>query len=144
MRIPLDLSIEESVMEIYRQADAEIASAKPVCMASGKCCRFKEYDHTLFLSSMEAAVLLKYAPEYNKPTDTAFCPFQKDGLCTAREPRPLGCRVYFCDPAYQNTMVEISERYTRKLKDLANEKNLPWNYAPLHQFLDNPEKALAL
>lgn len=144
MRIPLELAIEESVLEIYRQAEAEIASAKPVCLASGKCCRFKEYDHTLFLSSMEAAVLLKYAPAYDKPTDPAFCPFQKGGLCTAREPRPLGCRVYFCDPAYQNIMVEISERYTRKLKDLANEKNLPWNYAPLHQFLDHPEKALGL
>lgn len=144
MRVPLDLSLEESVLEIYRQADAEVQAARPVCLASGKCCHFHEYQHTLFLSNLEAAVLLKHAPAYNKPTDPAFCPFQKENLCTAREPRPLGCRVYFCDPAYQDTMVTITERFTRKLKDLADDKHLPWHYAPLHQFLDQPDKAAPL
>jgi hypothetical protein len=86
MRFPLDISIEESVMEIYRQADAEIASAKPVCVASGKCCRFKEYDHTLFLSSMEAAVLLKYAPAYEKPTDTLFAHSRKRDFAQPANP----------------------------------------------------------
>lgn len=137
-------SLELEVSRIYADADAEVKSAGPVCLSSGKCCRFKEYDHTLFISSMEAAVLLKYAPHYDKPTNPGFCPFQKENLCTAREPRPLGCRIYFCAPAYQGKMLELSEKYTRKLKDLADEKQLPWHYAPLHHFLDNPENAVAL
>lgn len=138
--IPLELAI----MQIYAEADAEVRLAGPVCLSSGKCCRFKEYDHTLFVSSLEAAVLLKYAPAYETPTNKGFCPFQKENLCTAREPRPLGCRIYFCDTAYQDKMLELSEKFTRKLKDLADEKQLPWHYAPLHHFLDNPKDAAPL
>ena len=51
-------------------------------------------------------------PPYEQPVTADFCPFQKDNLCTAREPRPLGCRVYFCDPAYQETGARRSPRST--------------------------------
>ena len=61
-----------------------------------------------------------------------FCPFQKGNLCTAREPRPLGCRVYYCDPAYQETGSRITEEYLRRLKRLADEHGADWRYAPLH------------
>ena len=66
-------------------------------------------------------------------------PFQKENVCTAREPRPLGCRVYFCDPAYQETGNEITEKYLRRLKDLADELSLGWRYGPLHIFLNEGE-----
>ncbi len=122
-------------MEIYRDADREVAAAGPVCIASGRCCRFKEYGHTLFLSALEAEVLLESAPPYERPVSADFCPFQKDNLCTAREPRPLGCRVYFCDPAYQDTAAGVSEKYLTRLKELSRERGLPWRYAPLHMFL---------
>ena len=50
------------VLELYRDVDREVAAAGPVCVASGRCCRFKEYGHTLFLSNLEAEVLLHDAP----------------------------------------------------------------------------------
>ena len=124
------------MLELYREADAEVAAAGPVCVASGRCCRFKEYGHTLFLSNLEADILLAAAPEYQQPVSADFCPFQKDNLCTAREPRPLACRVYFCDPSYQVTSHEITEAYLHRLKALAAEHGLPWQYAPLHDFLN--------
>jgi hypothetical protein len=68
-----------------------------------------------------------------------FCPFQKGNLCTAREPRPLGCRVYYCDPNYQEAGRRISETYLRRLKDLADAEGVPWHYAPLHHFLNHPD-----
>ena len=123
------------VLEIYHVADAEVRAAAPVCIASGRCCRFAEYGHTLFLSSLEAEVLLDQAPPWDGPVSADFCPFQKGNLCTAREPRPLACRVYFCDPAYQETGAAISETGFRRLKELANEFDLGWRYAPLHHFL---------
>src|SRR5205085_3788244 len=95
--------LRRRVLELYREADREVARAGPVCLASGRCCRFKEYGHVLYLSNLEAEVLLAGAPAYSKPAPDGFCPFQKDILCTAREPRPLACRIYFCDPAYQET-----------------------------------------
>jgi hypothetical protein len=73
-----------------------------------------------------------------------FCPFQAGNLCTARDPRPLGCRVYFCDPAYQDTGNAISETYLRRLKALAEESGTGWRYAPLHEFLNQaPDGAAA-
>jgi hypothetical protein len=133
--------MRRQVLELYREVDREVAQAGAVCVASGRCCRFKEYGHVLFLSNLEAEVLLASAPRYEKPAASDFCPFQKDNLCTAREPRPLGCRVYYCDPSYQETAGRITEKYLQRLKDLADAHGLEWRYAPLHQFLNHPEEA---
>jgi hypothetical protein len=131
-----------AVLQMYHDVDREVAAAGPVCVASGRCCRFKEYGHTLFLSNLEADVLLAAAPAYDPETVTAdFCPFQKGNLCMAREPRPLGCRVYYCDPAYQETGQQISEKYLRRLKDLSDEHGTGYLYAPLHVFLKDPARA---
>src|SRR5947209_16001457 len=126
----------QRVMAVYAAADAAVAAAGPRCDASGRCCRFTEYGHTLFLSQLEADVLLAAAPPFEGPVSRDFCPFQVDNLCTAREPRPLGCRVYFCDPAYQDEGQRISETYLRQLKDLADKLAGGWRYAPLHEFLE--------
>jgi hypothetical protein len=143
METAMSESLRRKVLELYQEVDAAVAAAGPVCVASGRCCRFKEYGHTLFLSNLEAEVLLYDAPPYDPETVTPdFCPFQQGNLCTARQPRPLGCRVYYCDPNYQDTCREITETYLRRLKELAVTHNVPWQYAPLHFFLrTNPSRA---
>src|SRR5437773_10982229 len=132
----MDAELRRRGLEIYRAADAAVAAAGPVCVASGRCCRFKEHGHVLYISNLEAEVLLEAAPAYAAPVSPDFCPFQKDKLCTAREPRPLGCRVYYCDPNYQETGNQITEKYLRRLKELAQEHRVDWQYAPLHAFLN--------
>jgi hypothetical protein len=112
-----------------------VAAAAPRCDASGRCCRFAEYGHTLFISQLEADVLLDAAPPFAGPVTRDGCPFQVGNLCTAREPRPLGCRVYFCDPSYAGVGERVTETYLRRLKDLADELGVGWRYAPLHVFL---------
>jgi hypothetical protein len=128
--------LRRRILELYREVDRSVDAAGPVCVASGRCCRFKEYGHTLFLSNLEADVLLASAPPYEQPVTPDFCPFQVENLCTAREPRPLGCRVYFCDPNYQEEGSRISEEYLRRLKKLADDFGVEWRYAPLHTFLN--------
>jgi hypothetical protein len=128
------------VLQLYDEVDKEVAAVGPVCVASGKCCRFKEYGHTLFVSRLEAAVLLAAAPPYEAPVSADFCPFQKDNLCTAREPRPLGCRVYYCDPKYQETGSQITEKYLDRLKQISADNQLDWQYAPLHHFLNQAKE----
>lgn len=130
----MTLSLFESVSNIYSSADATVAAAGPVCESSGRCCRFTEYGHTLFLSDIEAEYLLATAPGYDRVTPDG-CPFQVEGLCTARDERPLGCRVYFCDPTFQEAMPAILESHLQKLKHLADALGRPWRYAPLHVFL---------
>ena len=128
--------LHRRVLELYREVDQNVAAAGPVCVASGRCCRFKEYGHVLYLSNLEADVLLANAPSYEKPVSPDFCPFQRENLCTARAPRPLGCRVYYCDPNYQETGNRITEEYLHRLKELAREHGVDWHYAPLHHFLN--------
>lgn len=128
--------IRRQVLEIYGEVDRAVSSAGPVCVASGRCCRFKEYGHTLFLSNLEAEVLLADAPSYEKPVSPDFCPFQKENLCTARDPRPLGCRIFFCDPEYQETGNRLTEDSLHRLKELARANGIEWRYGPLHQFLN--------
>ena len=123
---------------LYKELDAEVAELGPVCQLSGRCCRFKEYGHTLFVSTPEVQLLLAHAPDPCRPLDGGdTCPWQDSrGHCTARDCRPLGCRVYYCDPSYERFAYDLSERYIRRLKELTEKHGLPWNYAPLHRHLE--------
>lgn len=128
---------------LYTELDADVASHAPVCLLSGRCCRFSEYGHTLFLSEPEAALLLADAPPPSRPLDDGTnCPWQdQQGRCTAREARPLGCRVYFCEDRYQEHAHALSETYIGRLRRLAETLDLPWNYAPLHHHLHTARDA---
>jgi Fe-S-cluster containining protein len=127
--------IQDGLLAVYRDLDREIAAAAPVCQLSGRCCRFKEWGHTLFLSRPEADRLLsvKFAP--GAVIDERGCPYQVGGLCTARERRPLGCRVYFCDQGFAGQAEVLSERYLRQLKQLHQATGTPWEYRPLIEYL---------
>jgi Fe-S-cluster containining protein len=132
--------LRRRVLAVYAAVDAAVAAAGPRCDASGRCCRFDEYGHSLFLSRFEAELLLESAPPYAKPVGRDRCPFQVENLCTARDARPLGCRIYFCDPTYQETAHRITEGALAALKRLADEAGTGWLYAPLHAFLNDADR----
>lgn len=124
---------------LYEDLARDIAAEAPVCEVSGRCCRFKEFGHTLFLSRPESEELLaRGLPEGAVITEES-CPFQVNGLCTARENRPLACRIFFCDPNYAETSVHLSERYIARLKQLHNATETEWEYRRLHEFLREAE-----
>ena len=138
MSQPLDVDqFRDALREVYDGLDADVARLSPICRVSGRCCRFEEYGHTLFASAPEMALLLADAPPPSRPLDEgATCPWQDDrGRCSARGARPMGCRVYFCDPAYQPMAPEIAEAGIARLKRLVDDLGLPWDYAPLHRHL---------
>ena len=85
--------LRRKVLEVYAEADAAVGAASPRCDASGRCCRFTEYGHTLFVTHFEAEILLESATPFPQPVSRDGCPFQIGGLCTARESRPLGCQT---------------------------------------------------
>src|SRR5262249_19167071 len=130
-------AVRQAVLAVYAATDAALAAAGPRCDASGRCCRFTEYGHTLFISAFEAELLLEGAPlQKEGPFLGDTCPYQVNGLCTARDARPLGCRIYFCDPNFQTHMAEITEESLAALKRIADEHDIGWHYAPLHHFLN--------
>ena len=134
-------AFRDELLAIYADLDAAVAQHAPACGLSGRCCRFEEYGHTLFLSAPEAALLIADAPTPSRPIDDGqTCPWQDDrGRCTAREARPIGCRVYFCDPTYQDALPGLSEAFIARLKSLVDRLGLPWDYAPLHRHLRRAE-----
>jgi Fe-S-cluster containining protein len=121
---------------LYQELDEAVARLGPLCALSGRCCRFKEYGHTLFVSSPEVSLLLDGAPPARALDGGESCPWQDArGRCTAREARPLGCRVYFCGSSFHTHAAELSETFIARLKQLADRHDWPWNYAPLHHHL---------
>ncbi len=136
-------AVRRDVLAAYAAADAAVRAAGPRCDASGRCSRFTEYEQTLFLSHFQAELLLEAAPPYEKPVTRDGCPFQVNNLCTARDARPIGCRVYFCDPAYQETGSQITEAAVAALKAVADAHDTGWRYAPLHVFLNEAERPAA-
>lgn len=129
------MNTRAALLEIYEALAADVAAAAPVCELSGRCCRFREYGHTLFISRTEAELLLEDGLPAGAVVDDASCPFQIEGLCTARERRPFGCRVYFCDSHYAGVGEQLTEKYLARLKAAHADAEAPWEYRPLHHFL---------
>ncbi len=120
---------------LYADFDRETARVSPVCIASGRCCDFDAYGHTLFASRLEVDVLVEESGLAGFDPSSRLCPFWKERRCTARAPRPLGCRAYFCDASKTDAMAELHERFLRRLKDLHDRHGIPWCYAPLLRHL---------
>lgn len=130
--------MREVLAVLDAELQAAIAQAGPVCLVSGRCCRFAEYGHTLFVSSFEVDRLLDEAPPPCRPLDDgATCPWQDGhGQCTARAARPLGCRVYFCDRssfAWQGALTEAALADVRALHD---RHALPYRYGEWREMLE--------
>ncbi|GEM_PF-823943 len=130
-----DSAIRADLIALYEALDRELARIGPRCEISGRCCRFAQYGHMLFLSTVEAEYLAEAPPPGDVARSSQQCPYQQGVLCTARERRPLGCRVFFCDPAYAPFMQEIAERYTRALKAIVAKHGREWCYGPLPAIL---------
>jgi hypothetical protein len=154
-------TLSAAVAHILANADADIAAHKPACRNSGRCCRFEEYGHRLYVTSAE---LLHFAhthvappascplpapthaislPQFFSSDAPRGCPYQIDNLCTAREARPLGCRVYFCDASAQSWQNELYEKYHSQLVALHDQFQLSYCYlewrAALRELMQSPQ-----
>lgn len=115
--------------ELYRELEAELAALAPRCELSGRCCNFPASGLTLFSTDLELAHLAAATP-LRAGRDAQLCPWWVEGLCTAREGRPLGCRVYFCDESKADELAALSERYHARLKQLHVASGARYLYAP--------------
>jgi Fe-S-cluster containining protein len=124
---------------IYADLEAELDRLRPACSLSGRCCRFQEHGHQLWVTRLELEHLLRH--EGPPPAGAAgTCPWLKEGRCGAREHRMLGCRIYFCDPAYRDAMGPLYEKYHRRIRELHERLDLPYEYRELLDALRSPTK----
>jgi len=127
--------VREAVGRLYADVQAEIAARRPVCVASGRCCRFEEFGHRLFVTTVELAAFayelqtsVENPASSSKSWDGTGCPFQTARLCGVHAIRPFGCRMFFCDATSTEWQNETYERFHARLKDLHGELGVPYYY----------------
>jgi Fe-S-cluster containining protein len=123
----------EAVSRLYADVQREIDSRKPVCVMSGRCCRFEEYGHRLFVTTVELAAFVHdlRQRETNSPPhswDGSGCPFQSNKMCGVHAIRPFGCRMFFCDATSTEWQNGQYEQFHARLRRLHEELNVPYFY----------------
>jgi hypothetical protein len=115
---------------LYRRVEDELDRHRPRCELSGRCCDFPTSGLALFATDLESAHALATAEGGLPDVDPQRCPWHVDGLCQNRDGRPLGCRLYFCDPAWEPLMPDLYERFHAELKALHARHGLAYRYQP--------------
>jgi Fe-S-cluster containining protein len=128
--------VRDAVANVYHALSAQVELRRPVCVTSGRCCRFDEFGHRLFVTTMELATFLH---EFGSATGAcglardvtttgAACPFQREKLCTVHAIRPFGCRIFFCDETSADWQRQQYEAFHAELKRLHERLNVPYFY----------------
>jgi Fe-S-cluster containining protein len=115
--------------EIYRDIDAAIGVHTPICEQSGVCCRFAESEHRLYTSDVEFMYLSDHVDMTVPVPEADVCPFMHEKMCTVRDHRMVGCRIYYCDPSFSGTMEALYEEFHARVKALTTRFGLEWNYS---------------
>ena len=152
-----------AVRAVYDAVASEIRERQPACDMSGRCCRFEEYGHRLFVTTAELAAFARELPAAPRPSpvvavaacpatslpllaaghrppaaspwDGTGCPFQFDQLCGVHAIRPFGCRMFFCDASSTEWQNDAYERFHAELKSLHDRLGVPYFYVEWRQAL---------
>jgi Fe-S-cluster containining protein len=117
---------------IYAAAERAIAARPELhCQLSGRCCRFREAGHELYLTRLEYEEMAERGG--TREADPAACPWLENGLCANREGRALGCRTYFCSD--EAAAAEVTETFHAEIRALHEQLAIPYVYASLHQHM---------
>jgi Fe-S-cluster containining protein len=123
----------EAVARVYAELQTEIDQRRPLCVVSGRCCRFEEYGHRLYVSTIELAAFVAGLEPGKLESSLALwggtgCPFQSGKLCGVHSIRPFGCRMFFCDATATDWQNERYERFHAQLKHLHETLGVPYRY----------------
>jgi Fe-S-cluster containining protein len=134
--------VRDAVGAVYRDLAADVDKRRPVCVVSGRCCRFEEYGHRLFVTTMELAAFVAEFDAAPRPAalaesirawDGTGCPFQVAKMCGVHAIRPFGCRMFFCDATSTQWQNEAYETYHGRLKRLHEALGVPYFYVEWRQ-----------
>lgn len=128
--------IQSRIVEIHDEVARRIGAREPICTASGRCCDFERYGHRLYVTGLETAMTLDAIPkeralsegDVEKAQAEGTCPFVVDRLCGVHPVRPVGCRVYFCDPSAQLWVNEVAEFAADAVKRVHDDFGIEYRY----------------
>lgn len=119
----------EAMQAFYANLDRQVAAQSPICTNKGECCRFAEFGHRLYVTTLEVAFYLARPQEPVASVTEEVCPHAFDRQCHARDRRPLGCRVFYCHPDAQPWQGPLTEEMLRRLRKLHVQLDVPYCYA---------------
>lgn len=118
----------EAMYRFLARVDGLVASRQPTCWNRAACCHFDVYGHRLYVTTLEAAYFV-HDMQTPRPVTGGSCPYAQDGRCRARPARPMGCRVFFCDPRAEHWQGPLSEQLLAELRGLHAKLQVPYHYA---------------
>ena len=120
--------VVEAMRAFYEQLDHRITEKGATCWNKGECCQFGRFGHRLYVTALEVCYYLAKGGTPPTVTDDA-CPHAQEGRCHARDRRPLGCRIFYCDPRAQQWQGPLTEDQLAQLRVLHHELDVPYFYA---------------
>lgn len=117
---------------VYEEVAADLASRPNLfCELSGRCCRFAEAGHELYLTRLEFDEMVAHGGA--RAADPETCPWLENGLCANRDGRALACRTYFCSD--EAAAAEVTEHWHRVIRKLHADYGLEYDYRRLVNFV---------
>ena len=130
--------VRAAIADVYEALQHQIDARRPICNASGRCCRFEEFGHRLYVTTIELAAFV-YELEMRLASRTEWdgkgCPFQVAGLCGVHAIRPFGCRIFFCDATSTQWQQEQYDAFHRRIKGLHHTLKVPYLYVEWREAL---------
>jgi Fe-S-cluster containining protein len=129
--------VVSAIRAVYDRLADRVARRRPLCIASGRCCRFEEFGHRLYVTTIELAAFFAELPghvEGNRLAarfgewDGTGCPFQVQRMCGVHAIKPMGCRLFFCDASSTQWQQEEYERFHVEIKLLHETLDVPYRY----------------
>lgn len=122
--------VEAAIQALYVEVQSAIDARRPACAISGRCCRFEEFGHRLYVTTLELASFVRQLTEGPSTADWdgTGCPFQRAKLCSVHAIRPFGCRMFFCDATSTEWQNDAYERFHARIQQLHAELGVPYYY----------------
>ena len=117
-----------AIGQVYADLQRRIDERKPLCVISGRCCRFEEFGHRLYVTTAELAAFVAELGDLKGEPREGGCAFQKGKICGVHAIRPMGCRIFFCDATATDWQRAIYEEFHHRLKELHRELSIPYTY----------------
>ena len=121
----------QALLDVYANVEQASTKDETLCMGGGACCRFDMFDHRLYVTLGELALLRRIESADRSRIARNRCPYQRGPRCMARENRPLGCRIFFCREKPEIRDNDTYEAHHKRICELHENYNLPYAYMEL-------------
>lgn len=121
------------IRAVFAELEADLAGLGGRCDRSGRCCRFREFGHRLYLTEPELIYMLDGVDLGAMTVPEDRCPFlmaAADGrpTCGNHLQRAIGCRIFFCNAADPAPFHAVYEKHHARMKEIGERHGIDYRY----------------